>query len=182
MLATSKFPSLPKAIGWWPPGLPAALTMIASLAMVGSLEARPEHGQVFKDWTARCEQAPCSSLAHCFIFQNLVLKESGQRLVHMAVGYLAGKNQAAAIVTMPLGISLPAGAAISVDGGDSLDIVIERCDTNGCLGTVTLSAAFLAQLKRGREARIGFHDGARRRIDVPVSLLGFTAGFNSLDP
>jgi len=118
----------------------------------------------------------------CFIFQNLVLKESGQRLVHVAVGYLAGNNQAAAVITMPLGISLPAGAAISVGGGDPLDVVIERCDSSGCIGAVTLNAAVVAQLKRGREARIGFHDGTRRRIEVPVSLLGFTAGFNSLDP
>jgi len=182
MLALCTFLSLPRSPGRWPPVLLAALSMIGSMATIGSLEARPEHGQVFKDWTARCEQAPGTSLPRCFIFQNLVLKESGQRLVHMAVGYLAGQNQAAAIVTMPLGISLPAGAAISVDGGDPLDMVIERCDTNGCVGAVTLSAAFLAQLKRGREARIGFHDGTRRRIDVPVSLLGFTAGFNSLDP
>ena len=148
MVASCKFPSLRGALGRWPPML------LAALSMAGSLQANPEHGQVFKDWTARCETAPGSYVARCFIFQNLVLKESGQRLVHMAVGYLAGNDQAAAIVTMPLGISLPAGAAISVDGGDPVDIVIERCDTNGCVGAVTLNAAFVAQLKRGREARI----------------------------
>ena len=156
--------------------------VLAALWMAGPVEARPEHGQTFKDWTARCEQAPGSSLERCFIFQNLVLKESGQRLVHMAVGYLAANGRAAAVVTMPLGISLPPGATISVDSGAPREIVIERCDNNGCVGAVTLSGGFVAQLKRGREARISFHDGTRRRIAVPVSLLGFTAGFNSLDP
>jgi invasion protein IalB len=140
--------------------------VLAALSMAGPVEARPEHGQTFKDWTA----------------QNLVLKESGQRLVHMAVGYLAANGRAAAVVTMPLGISLPPGATISVDSDAPREIVIERCDNNGCVGAVTLSGGFVAQLKRGREARISFHDGTRRRIAVPVSLLGFTAGFNSLDP
>lgn len=176
MVASCKFSSLASALRRWP------LVLLAALSMAGSLQARPEHGQVFKDWTARCEQVEGSSVPRCFIFQNLVLKESGQRLVHVAVGYLAGNNQAAAVITMPLGISLPAGAAISVGGGDPLDVVIERCDSSGCIGAVTLNAAVVAQLKRGREARIGFHDGTRRRIEVPVSLLGFTAGFNSLDP
>jgi invasion protein IalB len=145
-------------------------------------EAKPEHGQTFKNWTARCELAAGASVERCFIFQNLVLKESGRRLVHVAVGYLAANGQPAAVVTLPLGISLPPGAAISVDGGDPVDIVIERCDSNGCIGALALDAGLIAALKRGREARISFHDGARRRVAVPVSLLGFTAGFEALDP
>lgn len=152
-----------------------------ALLASGPLAAKPEHGQTFRNWTARCEQAPGTTLERCFIFQNLVFKESGQRLVHMAVGYLAANGQAAAVITMPLGISLPPGAGISVDGGDPVEIVIERCDSNGCVGALTLGEELIAALKRGREAHISFHDGTRRRIAVPVSLLGFTAGFNSLD-
>jgi len=155
--------------------------VVALLALV-SAQANPEQGQTFENWTARCELAPAAEVERCFIFQNLVLKESGQRLVHMAVGYLAANGQAAAVITLPLGISLPPGASISVDGGEPTEITIERCDTKGCVGALALDEALIASLKRGREARVIFHDGSRRRIAVPVSLLGFTAGFNSLDP
>ncbi len=158
------------------------LVLLAALSMAGPIQAKPQHGQTFKDWTTRCEQAPGTSTERCFIFQNLVLKESGRRLVHMAVGYLAADGRAAAVITMPLGISLPAGASISVDGGPPREIVIERCDTGGCVGTVALIDRLITDLKRGREARISFHDGSGRRIAVPLSLLGFTAGINSLDP
>ena len=156
--------------------------LLVALLAGAAVEANPEHGQTFKNWTARCEQAPGTDVERCFIFQNLVLKESGQRLVHVAVGYLAANGQPAAVITLPLGISLPPGAAISVDGGDAVDITIERCDSSGCVGAVALSDALITALKRGREARVSFHDGTRRRIAVPVSLLGFTAGFNALDP
>jgi invasion protein IalB len=176
MAASCKFPSLRSLLRHW------AALLLAVLSMAGPLQAEPEHGQVFKDWTARCESAPDNAMPRCFIFQNLVLKQSGQRLVHVAVGYLGANGQAAAVITMPLGISLPAGAAFSVDGGDAEDIVIERCDSSGCIGAVTLSDRLVAQMKRGRQARINFHDGTRRAIAVPVSLLGFTAGFNSLQP
>lgn len=158
------------------------VTCVIALLATPSARANPEHGQTFRNWTARCEPAPGTTLERCFIFQNLVLKESGQRLVHMAVGYLAANAQPAAVITLPLGISLPPGAAISVDGGEAVDIVIERCDSNGCVGALVLDQHLIAALKRGREARISFHDGSRRRIAVPVSLLGFTAGFDSLDP
>jgi invasion protein IalB len=164
------------------PRLHHGCLLLLALAVTGLVQANPQHGQSFKDWTARCEKAPGTSLDRCFIFQNLLLKETGQRLVHMAVGYLAANGQAAAVITMPLGISLPPGATISVDSGVPQPIVIERCDTNGCVGAIALSDEMVAQLKRGREARIGFHDGSRRPIAVPVSLLGFTAAFNTLTP
>jgi len=164
---------------------PMVLSLVSVLSVLlvsGPVRAEPVHGQTFKNWTTRCEKSPGTSLERCFIFQNLVLKDSGQRLVHMAVGYLAANGQAAAVITMPLGISLPPGATISVDGGAAEDIVIERCDTNGCVGAIALSDEMVEALKRGREAHISFHDASRRRISVPVSLLGFTAGFSTLMP
>ncbi|MEE9267329.1 MAG: invasion associated locus B family protein [Gammaproteobacteria bacterium] len=176
MAASCKSTPLRAALRQW------RILLLVALSAGGPVQAKPEHGQTFEDWTARCEQAPGANLERCFIFQNLVLKESGKRLVHMAVGYLAANGQAAAVITMPLGISLPPGASISVDGGAPRSIVIERCDSDGCVGAVTLSEQLVSDLKRGREARISFHDGTRRRIAVPVSLLGFTAGFNSLQP
>ena len=182
ILSSESAPPRARAGDGWASALLPAAGLVVSLLLWAPLQAKPQHGQSFKNWTARCEQAPGTSLERCFIFQNLVLKESGQRVVHMAVGYLAANGQAAAVITMPLGISLPAGASISVDGGEPEDIIIERCDANGCVGALALSGALIAALKRGREARISFHDASRRRIAVPVSLLGFTAGFNSLDP
>lgn len=173
MAVSCKFP-IPRAAGF------ALLT--AALIVADTAAANPSHGQNFRNWTARCEAAPGSAVERCFIFQNLVLKESGKRVVHMAVGYLAADGKPVAVITMPLGISLPLGATVSVDGGAPEDIVIERCDANGCVGTVRLSEAMVGELKRGREARITFHDSARRRIAVPVSLMGFTAGFNALEP
>jgi len=156
--------------------------LIAALGASGLVGAAPEHGQAFEDWTARCEKPAGAAVERCYIFQNLVLKETGERLLHMAVGHLAADGQTAAVVTLPLGISLPPGAAISVDGGEPVRFQVERCDASGCVGAIALEPDMLAALKRGREARITFHDGTRRPIAVPVSLMGFTAGFESLDP
>ena len=176
MAVSCKTAALRTRVAIWP------LALLAALSLAGAARAQPQHGQTFQDWTTRCEQAPGTATQRCFIFQNLVLKKSGQRLVHMAVGYLAADGQATAVITMPLGISLPAGASISVDGGPAREIVIERCDTGGCVGTVALGDRLIRDLKRGREARISFHDGSGRRIAVPMSLLGFTAGIDSLKP
>jgi len=157
-------------------------TALLLLLAVASAIANPEQGQTFRDWTARCETPPGAKRERCYIFQNIVHKESGQRLLHVAVGYLAMNARPAAVLTLPLGISLPPGVELSVDGGDALSVDIERCDTSGCIGLLALDDDLIAAMKSGRQARITFHDGARRRIGVPVSLMGFTAGFESLEP
>ena len=154
----------------------------ALLAGGGAAHANPEHGQAFKDWTARCETPPGSQLERCYIFQNIVLKESQQRVLHMAVGYLAANGQPAVVLTLPLGISLPPGVTISVDDGAAHPVVVERCDPSGCIGAFALDPAMIAALEKGRQARVDFYDGTRRKISVPVSLLGFTAGFATLQP
>ena len=156
--------------------------LCAAVLGAGASHAAAEHGQVFKDWTTRCETAPGSKVARCYIFQTIVLKESGKRLVHVAAGYLAADGQPAAVITLPLGISLPPGVTISIDGGEPKKVIVERCDTSGCVGAVALDDDLIASMKAGRQGRISFHDGTRRRIAVPVSLMGFTAGFNALEP
>ena len=158
------------------------LTAALMVAAAGAAGANPEHGQIFKDWTARCETPPGANIERCYIFQNIVLKQSGQRVLHMAVGYLAANGQPAAVLTLPLGISLPPGVSISIDDAAPSPLVIERCDPSGCIGALALDDALLAALKRGRRARVSFYDGTRTKVSVPVSLLGFTAGFGALRP
>lgn len=137
-------------------------------------------GEVFKDWTAQCESALKGTAETCYIFQNLRLKKDEQQLLHLAVGYLAKSGQAAAFLTLPLGVSLPGGVSLSVDNGPPKRFRFERCEQNGCLAPLVLDDELIRSLKAGRQARVAFFDGARREISVPVSLLGFTAGFNTL--
>lgn len=163
-------------------GLAPAATLTLLLTAGGEARANPQHGQTFKDWTARCETTPGTQIERCYIFQNIVIKESNQRVLHMAVGYLAANGRPAAVLTMPLGISLPPGVSFGIDDAPSKPVVVERCDPSGCIGATALDAEALAALKAGRQARVDFYDGTRRKISVPVSLLGFTAGFATLQP
>ncbi|MDX1435089.1 MAG: invasion associated locus B family protein, partial [Gammaproteobacteria bacterium] len=122
--------------------------LLACVCASGVAGAAPEHGRSFQDWTVRCEQ-PAGGGDRCFIFQNLVLKDTGERLVHVAVGHLTADGRAAAVVTLPLGISLPPGAAISIDDGEPVRFAIERCDANGCIGALELGERMVAAMKRG---------------------------------
>lgn len=155
---------------------------LCTVLLVASAAARAElsDGQTFKDWTASCETLQDGTKAPCYIFQNLFLKQDNQRLLHVAVGYLAEADQPMAFFNLPLGVSLPGGLSVTVDEGQPLRLRYERCERNGCLAPLPLDEQLLRSFKGGRWARVAFFDTTRREISVPVSLLGFTAGFDAL--
>ena len=162
-----------------------ALLLAALLASVtpGAGRAAPADGQQFKDWTARCESAQDPDTGPCYLVQNLLLKSQKKRLLHVAVGFMqndAQGKQPAAFFTLPLGVSLPGGISLTVDSGKALRMRYERCDATGCLAPLALTEDLIKALKGGRWARVAFFDANRREVSVPVSLLGFTAGFESL--
>ncbi len=157
----------------------AVVPALAALALAAGALAAPGDGEKFKDWTARCEKLE-DGRTTCYVFQNLVLKKDNQRLMHVAVGYMTNDDQAVAFFTLPLGVSLPGGLSLTVDDGKPVRLRYERCDANGCLAPLALSEELIRAFKGGRWARVAFFDATRREISVPVSLLGFTAGFDSL--
>ncbi len=154
--------------------------MFANLFGAPAAIAQPENGKTFQDWTIRCVDKEEESVARCYIFQSLVLREGGQRVLHVAVGYLPTEEHPVALFTLPLSISLPPGGSIQVDDNEEQRFQIERCEVNGCRAGISLKENMLEQFMKGMQARIIFHDGARRPISVPLSLKGFTAGLAAL--
>jgi len=167
-----------------PPGLLAPLSMILALLLAGptAAQAKPVNGKSYENWTVRCEMPKGSKQEQCFIFQNLVLKKGGQRVLHVAIGYIKGRPDPVALITMPLGISLPPGGSIVIDDGDPIRFQIERCEPAGCRAGMTLKDKLLTAFKKGIKATVTFMDASRRPINVPLSLKGFTAGLKALKP
>ncbi len=157
----------------------AGILLVFSILTVNSIAA-PKSGQTFENWTARCDTVKNSDTEQCFIFQNLVLKDSGQRVLHVAIGYLPQRPDPVALITLPLGIALPPGGSISIDEGEAIPFAIERCETQGCRAGVVLDDGLLQKFKKGLSASVTFHDGTRKPIAAPLSLKGFTAGLNAL--
>ena len=164
---------------WWT--LALSITFgVAVMFAVNAVHAESKSGQTFKDWRLQCDVPPEGSEERCFMVQNLVMREGGQRLLNVAVGYLAETETPAIIFTLPLGVSLPPGVSLQVDEGETKKFPVERCTENGCIAGLALDDASLATFKEGIKANVTFSDGARRPVTVPVSLKGFSAGFTAV--
>ncbi len=153
--------------------------LVAGLLLVAAGAAAQET-EKFGNWTAQCEESKGKVQGGCFIFQNLVLREGGQRVLQFAVGYVATTEEPIALLSLPLGISLPPGVSIRIGDAQPTRVIVERCEPNGCRAGLKLNEELLTQLRRGTQLTVTFHDAERRPIEVPLSLDGFEAGLASL--
>jgi invasion protein IalB len=137
----------------------------------------------FQDWMVRCgrpnEQAP----EICEMQQEQVDSED-RTVMAVAVGQVPGTSDLGLLVLLPLGILLPAGVSMQIDGGAEIPLQVERCERQGCRIERIIEPDLLTRLKAGTKATVYFEavdpQGERQRLGVPISLLGFTAALNEV--
>ena len=137
----------------------------------------------FKDWMVRCGRPDEQGPELCEMQQQQIDRED-RTVMAVAVGEVPGTPDLGLLIVLPLGILLPAGVTMQIDGGAEIPLQVERCERQGCRIERLLEPALLNQLKGGKEAKVFFEvydpQGERRRLGVPISLLGFTAALNEV--
>ena len=102
----------------------------------------------------------------------------------VAITQVPGTSDVGLLILLPLGILLPAGVTMQIDGGAELPHQVERCERQGCRIERVLEPDLLNRLKAGTKATVFFQavdpQGERQRLGVPISLLGFTAALNEV--
>jgi len=161
------------------------LCVLAFAALVLRSEvagAQPQDGQVFQDWTARCEADPQNAAAtRCYVVQAVVVGEQRQRIMLMAVAYPPGQEKPLATAILPLGTDLRPGIEVAIDDGEPKRYPFSVCLPDGCQAHIMLDDVLMAAFKKGSEGSVAFRRPPERRpLKVPFSLKGFTAAVNSL--
>jgi invasion protein IalB len=79
------------------------------------------------------------------------------------------------IVLLPINISLPEGATVTIDKKEQIKLVFWNCDVTACYAQGKISDATLAQLKASQEIAYSGTDEKGDTLVVPVSLSGFAS-------
>lgn len=161
----------------------AALTaLLLATGAFAATDPPAEGEQNFGSWTAKCEapEGEGPDAGGCFIFQNLVLRAGGQRVLQIAIGYVPGTAEPIALLSLPLGISLPPGVSIEATGGAPMRFPVERCEPNGCRAGLRLKQDFLDELLAAETLTVRFHDAQRQPIEVPLAVSGLADGLEAL--
>jgi invasion protein IalB len=134
----------------------------------------------YGDWQMSCDTPPGASFEQCAIIQNVTAED--QPNVGLSVIALKTADRQARLlrVLAPLGVLLPNGLGLNVDGKDMGRVAFVRCLPNGCVAEVTMDDALLKTLSEGKSAIFVVFKTPEEGIGIPVSLKGFGEGFGKL--
>ena len=156
----------------------AAGLLITAFAM--PVQAQGVVKAQYGDWQMSCDTPPGASFEQCAIIQNVTAED--QPNVGLSVIVLKTADQKARLlrVLAPLGVLLPNGLGLNVDGKDMGRVAFVRCLPNGCVAEVVMDDALLDTLSKGKSAIFVVFKTPEEGIGIPVSLNGFGDGFKQL--
>lgn len=151
-----------------------------SFMLSGNVQAKPEHGKKFKDWTMVCEKLPKLDKEICGILQTVT--NENRQILQVSIGYLPNSKTPRVILTlaMPLGVFLEPGLEFKGGNAKPVHLPFKVCHTNACVATIILDKDIIKNMKAGTKGSVKFAASKDQVIEIPISLSGFTAAFNSL--
>lgn len=147
---------------------------------VGSSYDSATHG----DWVIRCIRSPEGQKDPCQLYQ-LLKDEQGNSVAEIGIFPLASEQNGAsagATVITPLETLLTEQLRLSVDGSQPKRYPFTFCSQVGCFARLGFTAGDINSFKRGNAATLIIAPVAApdQRVNLAVSLTGFTAGFDAL--
>ncbi len=154
----------------------AGLTALMTPGPVGAQGiVRSDHN----DWQIRCDNTSGPGVDICALMQSVTAKNNA----NIGITVILQKhkdNKTILRVQAPLGVLLPGGLGLTVDGKNLGRTTFLRCLPSGCLADVPLEPKILKLFRAGKKATFVIFESPKKGIGLPISLKGFTAGYKAL--
>ena len=144
------------------------------------LAAETTEPTLYKDWGRTCKTPEGMDKEVCFIFQRVSLKESGSTILSVSVGYRAEQQKTMMVLTLPLGVSLIPGMEIQIDSGQVMRTPYSVCLANGCRAVFAIESPVIKAMQQGNRMQVTALNTQGKRLELLISLKGFTAAYNSI--
>jgi invasion protein IalB len=156
----------------------AVLFALAMLFMSTAASAQ-DSGKVdtFQDWEVRC---PEQGAGACEMTQLVDSPENGKPILRVVMGYPPEVDTAAMVFILPLGTRLAPGVQFQVDGDQPRRFPFQICLEQGCRADFPVDDALRNKLRSGTQATVSLIGPRGDRIDLKVSLQGFTNADNRI--
>ncbi len=135
----------------------------------------------FRDWEVICP--PESSQGACTMSQLITNPDNNDPLMRVIVGHppeLEGRP--AMTFLLPLGVRLAPGLQLSVGDGEPAQFPYQVCLEQSCRADLPLEPSLLQELRDGSSATLSLIGPRGNRMDLDISLMGFTDANNRIAP
>ncbi len=173
--------------GFWPRKLRAlagvAIAIFWLMGASGAWAQKPIDGEVvaqFNDWQVVCRDPPPGSKNRaCALVQSVTAEDRNN--VGLTVYFQRFSNGTRVLrVFAPLGVLLPPGLGLKIDGKDVGHAPFLRCHTFACYAQVVVEDDLVAKLSKGKTAIFIIFQTEEAGIGIPISLAGFDKGLANL--
>jgi invasion protein IalB len=131
-------------------------------------------------WSIICDTPAGASSEQCAMMQNVVAEDRPEVGLSVVVLKTADRKARILRVLAPLGVLLPNGLGLNVDGKDIGRAYFVRCFSDGCYAEVVLEDELLKTLRAGSQATFIVFQSPEEGIGIPVDLKGFADGYDAL--
>jgi invasion protein IalB len=157
------------------------------LALIASVDARAaeadSHGAIkdkHGDWVTRCETPPGAAYEQCAIVLSVVDQERPNLVLVVIVLNTADRKARLMRVIAPLGVLLPPGVSLRIDGTDAGRLSFLQCLPNGCVAQLAIDDSLLDKLKTGKTATLGIFQTPEQGVGMEAPLAGFKEAYEQL--
>ena len=159
-------------------------TALLALILLGAA-AEPAAAQgtvksVHNDWQIRCDTPPGAQGEQCALIQSVTAEDRANVGLTVIVLKTADQKSRLMRVVAPMGVLLPSGLGLKIDQADVGRAGFVRCLPNGCVAEVVMDETLVNKLRTGTTATFIIFQTPEEGIGFPMSLKGFSEGFDKL--
>ena len=137
-------------------------------------------------WKVQCETPPApegqKAIRQCGMIQSTQSEKNPKASLTLVLVKTdtAEKSIINMRVIAPIGVFLPTGVALEIDGEAVGRVPFTRCMPQVCMAFAEASPETLAKLKKGKEANFIIYEAPGIGLPMKLSLSGFTASLEAL--
>ena len=138
--------------------------------------ARETHGA----WQVCCRTPPGAKEEKCALVQSVTAEDRPNVGLTVVFYKAIGEDKKLLRVVVPLGVLLPTGLGLKIDGQDVGNAPFLKCGKRGCIAEVVLQDEVIKKMMGGRTAMFIIFDTPEAGIGIPVALQGFGDALSNL--
>lgn len=170
-----------------PPAKQFGPRITAKPAAAPAVEVIATHGA----WKIQCEAAPADQTTEgqaegqkqCGMVQSTQSEKNPKAALTLVLirGKQADKPVTMIRVMAPIGVFLPTGVALEIDGAAVGRVPFTRCLPQICMAFAEASPETLEKMKKGTAANFIIYEAPGIGLPMKISLEGFSAAFGALE-
>jgi invasion protein IalB len=131
-------------------------------------------------WSSSCSSAGRGLPLECALEQRAFVQKTGQLIGMLTIRVPADTKKPVAMIQAPLGLFLPAGITVDIDGDMAQNYPLQTCNSNGCYAGFPITDQLLARMLNGGKFNVIFQYLDKKPFTLPMSLVGFTEAYGRI--